>query len=564
MNQETRLNTRPASPHVPFRICAPILTATAAAALLSCSLGAAALEVKTGVDGLALSWDTSLKYSNAFRLKERNPVLIADPNSDDGDRNFSRGLISNRVDLLSELTGKYHAFGLRLSGAGWYDTVYNRSGHDASPSQNTLPAHMGDGGFANATRKLHGRKAEILDAFVSMDFDVGGRTGVVRLGQHAQVWGESLFYGTNAVSGAMTPVDAIKLASVPGTQFKEALLPVPQVSAQWQLNTFMSVAAYYQMRWRKSRLPAAGSYFSSGDAWFDGSDQLISTIPGDTTYSVAGPAVPRGPDINAKDSGQGGLAFKLRAMDTDFGLYWVRFHDKTPSPVIAMAMVTTPGGVQPVPVGYNITYHEGTNVFGASASHTVDAWNFAIEASVRNNQSLGASKAASFVPFDNAGNAANAVGKTAHLNLNVLGSLGPSALWNDASLLAEVAWNRVLSVSRNAATLNSAHRDGLAATVAFTPTYYQIVSGVDLDVPLVVSFAPKYARSAFIGPSQTTKGGSISLGLAAKYIDTWRFSANYTHYYGAAQPGADVFGNFTYGQYLADRDFLSFSLSRNF
>lgn len=535
----------------------------AAAALLCWSAGAMAFEVKTGLDGLAMSWDSTLKVSNAFRLKERSPLLTADPNGDDGDRNFARGLISNRVDLLTELTARYRSIGLRLSGAGWYDTVYNRSGLAASPTQNTLPAHMGDGGFATATRNAHGRKAEVLDAFVSLDFDAAGRGGVVRVGQHAQVWGESLFYGANAVAGAMTPVDAVKLASVPGTQFKEALLPVPQLTAQWQLNPFMSIAAYYQLRWRKSRLPAAGSYFSSNDTWFDGGDFLTATAPGDPTYTPLGRAM-RGPDIEPKDSGQGGVAFRLRALDTDFGLYWLRFHDKTPSPVITLAMVPTPGGPQPFPVGYNVTYHQGTNVFGASAGHTVDAWNFAAEASLRHNQSLGASKAVTFGPFDNAGNSPTAVGKTAHVNLNTLGLVGPTALWNDASVLAEVAWSRVLSVTRNADTLSAVSRDSLAATVAFTPTYYQALPGLDVDVPFVASFVPKYARSAFVGPSQTTNGGSLSLGLSTKYLDTWRITTNYTHYYGGIKPGADVYGNFTYGQYLADRDFLSFSLSRNF
>jgi len=50
-----------------------------------------------------LRWDNTLKYSDAFRLKDQSRRLIADPNSDDGDRNFDKGIISNRLDLLSEL-----------------------------------------------------------------------------------------------------------------------------------------------------------------------------------------------------------------------------------------------------------------------------------------------------------------------------------------------------------------------------------------------------------------------------------------------------------------------------
>src|SRR5437870_3248377 len=40
-----------------------------------------------------LRWDNTLKYGAAFRLKDRNADLLADPNADDGDRNFSPGIV---------------------------------------------------------------------------------------------------------------------------------------------------------------------------------------------------------------------------------------------------------------------------------------------------------------------------------------------------------------------------------------------------------------------------------------------------------------------------------------
>jgi hypothetical protein len=46
---------------------------------------------------------------------------------------------------------------------------------------------------------------------------------------------------------------------VPNSQFKEIARPVGQVSTQVQISPTLSVGAYYQLEWRKSRLPAAGS-----------------------------------------------------------------------------------------------------------------------------------------------------------------------------------------------------------------------------------------------------------------------------------------------------------------
>ena len=111
--------------------------------------------------------------------------------------------------------------------------------------------------FNSDTRELHGRKAELLDAFVFGGFDLGDTRLNVRAGRHSVLWGESLFYGMNGIAGAMAPVDVVKLMSVPGTQFKEAIRPVPQISAQWQFNSNLSLGAFYQFRWEENRLPTA-------------------------------------------------------------------------------------------------------------------------------------------------------------------------------------------------------------------------------------------------------------------------------------------------------------------
>ena len=58
-----------------------------------------AVELTTGDPDLKLRWDTTIKYTSAFRVEARSSALADSPpttiNQDDGDRNFGRGLISN-------------------------------------------------------------------------------------------------------------------------------------------------------------------------------------------------------------------------------------------------------------------------------------------------------------------------------------------------------------------------------------------------------------------------------------------------------------------------------------
>ena len=52
---------------------------------------------------------------------------------------------------------------------------------------------------------------------------------------------------------------------MPGWQFKEVLLPVEQVSNSLQIAEGLSLGAYYQLRWRPSKIPGVGSFYSNQD-----------------------------------------------------------------------------------------------------------------------------------------------------------------------------------------------------------------------------------------------------------------------------------------------------------
>src|SRR5215469_7827197 len=71
-------------------------------------------------DGFDVRWDNTLRYSAAFRLSPPQYALTLNPNGDDGDRNFAAGLVSNRIDLLSEFDASRGDYGVHVSGAAWY------------------------------------------------------------------------------------------------------------------------------------------------------------------------------------------------------------------------------------------------------------------------------------------------------------------------------------------------------------------------------------------------------------------------------------------------------------
>ncbi|RTL52436.1 MAG: DUF1302 domain-containing protein [Rhodocyclaceae bacterium] len=569
----------------------------AMAICLALGSGAAcAFEFDTEAPDLKVRWDNTVKYSSAWRLNNADTTLTANPNQDDGDRNFKKGQISNRFDLLSELDIAYQNVGARVSAAAWYDSKYLGNNDNpgfvggAFPNQLSVPANQ----FTSETKHIHGQGAEFLDAFVYGKFDLGDKRTTVRAGKHALVWGESMFFGSNAIAGGMAPVDVVKLVSVPNTQFKEAIRPVQQLSGQIQVTPDVSIGAFYQFRWAPNRLPAVGSYFSQLDSNPNGAEQLLLAGPGSPFAANA----PRLDDQRASNSGQGGIQVRFRSDEADYGIYLIRFHDKnfqqvtnvglapTVVPAVACGGAFGPAGVAlggtcylaGGPVSYRLAYHEGITAFGGSVSRTFGDINLAAEASIRHNQDLASSgafdaSALGAAATNNSNNPGYATGNTAHFNASMLWSMQPTVLFNEATLLAEMAWNRVLHVDHN--PINGAGvsvldpratRDAVAFRGLFTPTYRQVWSGVDLEVPIGLGFAPKGSRSMAIGPGAfpSDGGGDFSVGVNAIYLDAWRIGVNYTHYFGPEGTFVNAANGFSYKQSLADRDFIAFSLRTTF
>lgn len=557
---------------------ARLFAALSAATLASAMLPAASHASTTWDlgDGLKIDWTNSVRYNAAFRMKGQNANLVGNPaanqfspNAEDGNQNFDKGLASNRFELFSELDlVSAKGWGARVSAMAFYDTVYNTSNDNpgfvggAFPNQTSVAYKK----FTKATREQHGRDVELRDAFVFGSFDLAGGPMTVRLGQHSLVWGETLFFAFNGVAGAQSGFDIPRLLGDLTAEAKEFVLPAPQVSAQWQINNDVTLGAYYQFRHRPNRIPGAGSYFSITDTAGDGAERLLLG----PTASAA-----RVGDIDADDAGQFGVQLRWTAMETDFGLYALRFHDKDFQQVVRLGKPFGPMGPT-LPTSYYLTYPEDTTLYGFSASRSFGDVNLAMEASIRKDQALASTHAVDasglappgFVPVtNNSSNPAYAVGDTAHINVSTIWAVPRTALWNEANFVGEMAWTRLLSCSRNCDTAldRNATRDSLSLRAVLEPTYRQVIPGLDVSVPIGIGYTPKGSRS-ILGPFAVPpeKGGDLTVGVSGLYLGAWDFNLSYTHFFGSARSLLDPAGDFSYAQSRRDRDFLSFTVRHSF
>lgn len=542
--------------------------------------GAQAVELDLADSDWVVRFDNTLKGGLMYRTQKADPALVdsfrllvpgvsasAFPqalNLNAGDDNFrGRGFVSKRVDLLSELDAVYRKdFGLRLSAAAWYDASYRGTTQAADPVNGQTPANE----FARGTRDLAGRKAELLDAFVFGSWNLGAERKLsLRLGRHAQQYGESLFFGDNGVARAQGPVDVFKLLGSPNAQFKELIRPVPQLSAQLQVTPELAISGYVQFRWEADRLPPAGSYFSASNIVWGGSTlpQFIG-IPGVGNFLLQ----PSG-DREPKDSGQFGLQVKWRLGETDLGFYAAHYHDKSGQLYGQVNPLGPAGPGGTLPGNWYYGFPEEVKVYGVSATQSVGDFNIAAEASIRDDMPL-RSPGVIYGFFPGQPEQRYAKGRTAHLNLSTVASFGPSFLARESMLVAEIAWNRVLHMMDPDGAFDSGRtRDATALQLVFTPTYRQVAAGLDLSVPIGVRYTLD-GRSS-ITAWDARGNGSANIGLEGNYLGVWQFALNYTHFIGKATPFIDYSPSLTggspylgQGNAVADRNFVALTLRRTF
>lgn len=546
------------------------LSAMAAAVAMACS-SAQAFEFDTGDSDLKVRWDNTLKYSTIYRLENPDAQQLnnyAGSPAGDGDRNFKRGIASNRVDLFSEFD-VVHAGnkGLRISGTGWYDDVYQHANDNTTGRSHNLS--VGANEFNSETKKAVGQDMKLMDAFVFLKGDIGPMPASVRVGRHAVIYGETLMSGANGIAAAQGPVDIVKAATVPGAQVKEFILPTNQISLNLQATDQISLGGYYQFKWEKSSFFPAGSFLSPNDVVGPGGETMLDVFP-----------VRRTNDMEPKKTGQWGtqLRYKPDWVDAEFGLYAAQYHDKTPSAIYVNVGSNPALGGAIAPTTYTRVYQQDIKTYGISASTVIGSDNVSIEASLRDNMPLTGGVCPStsltgcgyFVntttllggpAYNNTDNPLYAVGKTSHMTLVDIHVIQPNFLMRDGgSIAAQYDWHQVESVTKNPTMIDpTTTKSASLATIAFTADWFQAMDGVDLAFPVVLSHSVHGRSRVYVG--WVENGGGLDVGVTAKYRNAWKAGLNYHHFIG--NKGGSI-GNGSFDQTQYDRDYVSFNISTTF
>ena len=330
------------------------LQAGAAIGLLALLIAssAQAIDVSLLDDQVNGSLDTTLSYGSVWRVSGRDDV--SDINTDDGNRNFDTGRVSEVFKVTSELLLNYQNYGAFIRGTAAYDTqikdkhndYYSTTGGVERPSQ----AYPNDNQFTQDTRDA-ASNAEILDAYVFGNWEVFDRPLSARAGNQVFNWGEGVFYrgGINTTN----PVDAAKF-HIPGSELKEVLVPLQALSFNLGLTDNLSMDAYYQWNWKETTLDAVGSYYSTTDlfgpggstaytvnddpqlaALMGGYQFVAANVPGVLGNGAYGlndylnPATGTfkvaniGKDLEARDSGQWGGGLSLYCRRVELHRVWI-------------------------------------------------------------------------------------------------------------------------------------------------------------------------------------------------------------------------------------------------
>ncbi len=294
-------------------------------------------------DAVSATANFTFNHGLTFRASGRDSTL-ASVNSDDGDRNYGRGLVSNTSSLTTELELTGGSLGLFVRMHGFVDLEAVNGVRERTP-------------LSDAAKDVAGRDFRLLDLYASGAFDPGGVPLDLRVGNQVLNWGESTFVpnGINVIN----PIDVTRLRT-PGSELRDALVPVPMVYAAVEPVPDLSVEGFYQFGWKKTVIDPAGTYFSTNDYVGAGGREALLALPdfsdlADAVRAAPGveqavnadiaglglqysaddpfPAIARDLDREPRDDGQYGVALRYLSPalnDAEFGFYFVNAHSRLP------------------------------------------------------------------------------------------------------------------------------------------------------------------------------------------------------------------------------------------
>ena len=602
----------------------PIRFMLVAAAVFGLGSSASAADIPTGNPEVVWRWDNTLRYTLAERVQQQKTQILNNPNADDGDRNLAHGIVSDRLDLLSEMDIVFHnTFGARVSGAGWFDQRYrdamdNTSVGTSNHLENGMPAI----GLSDTGRKYFtGPSGELLDAFVFAKFDLGSVPVNVKVGRHTLYWGEGLLLeaAVHGIAYGQMSIDVAKGLNMPGVEAKELYRPLNQISFQAQLTSTFSVAGQYYLQWEQDVVPNGGSYLGLSDVLGKGPESLIAGPGQRLTFGDA-----------PRPKGQGDYGFMAR-WNPDWlgggslGFYYRKFTDKLPQAFVRPAVASLPfatfgpggpaaglgymplgapaGGVAPfwldtsgtfssiagIKQGligqYYYSFASDIPLYGLSFSKQILGVAVGSEVSYRKDMPL-LSDPATMLPsalanpaagqisaMPQQGQSAGARGNETHALINFMGLGGKTPFWDTTTWVMEYTFERVGHLSQGQGVfrgrdsygdLDKCTRDSYNGAINFTPTWFQVLPSCDLSMPINYSRGLSGNTAVQLGGNKNA--GQIGAGFSLDMFIKYKASLQYVGFFGTTDnsPGK----TFTNGggplAMLSDRGMVVLTLKATF
>lgn len=278
-------------------------------------------------------------------------------NEDDGRRNYKAGdVVASLVKATHDVELKYRNSGIFGRASYFYDAQADQDRSNFGP--------RGDDRLV--------AQADLLDLFAYTNFKIGTRNASVRAGRQVVNWGESTFIGNSINS--INAIDVARLRA-PGSELKEALLPIPMFWGTVSLSEAVSIESLWIWAFDEIEIDPRGSFFSTNDFISDDGDTAYigsgrrndQSMTSEFSAGTAPVGLPRSstrhPDRKA---GQYGFAMRYFAEwlnSTEFGLFYLKYHSR--APLISGSRVADPGN----PLGtasYFVEYPEDIELYGLS------------------------------------------------------------------------------------------------------------------------------------------------------------------------------------------------------